>query len=401
MSTNDNKADWSLLRVVNEVMKPSGRWKGPAICTFRYRVRRYERFRKREQTAGEVTVHLLEKYKEQLIADGLTKTRAMTLASAIGTVVRQADPDLLPNRLFSLYSKAEKGDLLYIMENEYFPAKSKIASETTEKQYKYTATRYSTFLGRRATLDDLTDLNLGKWMRTMRKDGLAMPTINGYITKMRAFWSWCAKKRMVEEFPTIEDFPEPMQIPKAYSEGEFRALIAATKLMEGEIAGVPAAAWWYALHLVAFDTGERCSALLSLQRSHYDDGDATLAAPAEIRKGGRKPMLYRLKPATVAALAVVRKAASGKKIFFWPNDPGTFYNHYKTLLKLADLPYVPHKSGLQKVRRTFASHIEAAGGNATQALSHTSRRVTEKSYLDPRIAKEPAHNDVLFDVGAE
>ena len=54
-----------------------------------------------------------------------------------------------------------------------------------------------------------------------------MPTINGYVTKLRAFWTWCAKKRMVEEFPTIEDFPEPMQIPKAYSEDEFRALIAA------------------------------------------------------------------------------------------------------------------------------------------------------------------------------
>jgi hypothetical protein len=53
---------------------------------------------------------------------------------------------------------------------------------------------------------------------------------------------------------------------------------------------------------------------------------------------------------------------------------------------------------LQKVRRTFASHIEAAGGNATQALSHTSRRVTEKSYIDPRIAIEPSHNERLFDL---
>ena len=65
-------------------------------------------------------------------------------------------------------------------------------------------------------------------------------------------------------------------------------------------------------------------------------------------------------------------------MFCWKSDQVTFYNHYKKLLELAGLPYVPHKSGLQKVRRTFASHNEAAGGNSTQALSHTSRRVTEK-----------------------
>lgn len=64
------------------------------------------------------------------------------------------------------------------MENEYFPARSRIARATTERQYKYTATR-STFLGRRATLDDLSDRSVGKWMRSMRDEGMAMATING------------------------------------------------------------------------------------------------------------------------------------------------------------------------------------------------------------------------------
>jgi integrase len=235
-------------------------------------------------------------------------------------------------------------------------------------------------------------------MRSLRKDGLAMPTINGYVTKLRAFWNWCAKKGIVELFPTIEDFPEPQSIPEAYDQEEFQRLIAATKLMQGEVMGLKASEWWYALHLVAFDSGERSSALLNLRWAHYDEGDATLAVPAEIRKGGRKPMLYRLKPSTVKALRRLQRPGA-KIVFPWPGHIGTFYNHYRKLLDLAGLPYVSHKSGLQKVRRTFASHIEAAGGNATQALSHTSRRVTEKSYIDPRIAKEPSHNDLLFDVG--
>lgn len=397
MSTADNKADWPLVRIVNEVMATSGRWNRPHINKLRYAARRYERFRGCEQTAGEVTVHLLEKYQAQLLAEGLKEKPASVMASYIGTIVRQADPDLLPNRKFSEYSKPEEGDLLYIMENEYFPARSRIASANTERQYKYTSTRYSTFLGRRATLEDLSDRSVGKWMRSMRDEGMAMATINGYVTKLRAFWNWCAKKRMVELFPTIEDFPEPQRIPDSYTEEEYRRLVAAAATMEGEIHGVPASAWYYALHLVAIDCGERCSAMLSLEWRHYDPGDATLEAPAEIRKGGRKPMLYRLKRKTVAALEPLR-ATGDKKMFPFPWHISTFYKRYRKLLKLADLPYVPHKSGLQKVRRTFASHIEANGGNATAALGHSARRVTEKSYLDPRIIKEPAHNEVLFDL---
>lgn len=397
MPTTDNKADWSLVRIVNDVMATSGRWNKPHINKLRYAARRYERFRGCEQTAGEVTVHLLEKYQAKLLAEGLKKKQASMLTSWIGTIVRQADPDLLPNRKFSEYSKPEEGDLLYVMENEYFPARSKIASDETERQYKYTATRYSKFLGRRATLGDLNDHQVGKWMRSLRKDGLAPVTINGYVTKLRAFWSWCAKKRIVEEFPTIEDFPEPVRLPDAYSEEESRRLIAASANMEGEILGVPAAAWWEGLHLVAFDSAERTSAMLDLEWRYYNAAEATLEAPAHIRKGGRKPLLYHLKPRTVAILGVLR-ATGSKKIFPWPWDRGTYYNRYKKLLKLADIEHVPHRTGLQKVRRTFASHIEANGGNATMALAHTSRRLTEKSYLDPRVVKEPAHNRFMFDL---
>ena len=53
------------------------------------------------------------------------------------------------------------------------------------------------------------------------------------------------------------------------------------------------------------------------------------------------------------------------------------------------------------MRRTFASHLEAAGGNATDALQHSSRAVTEKSYLDLRVVKREAPNKLLFDIETE
>ena len=151
------------------------------------------------------------------------------------------------------------------------------------------------------------------------------------------------------------------------------------------------------MHRVALDTGERTSALLDLQWRHFDAGDATLEAPAEIRKGGRKPMLYRLKPKTIAALELLRPIGQ-KKIFPWPWDITTYYSHYKRLVKLAGMEWTPRRHGIQKCRRTFASHVEANGGDASRALAHTSRRVTEKSYLDPRIVKEANHNERMFNL---
>jgi hypothetical protein len=65
------------------------------------------------------------------------------------------------------------------------------------------------------------------------------------------------------------------------------------------------------------------------------------------------------------------------------------------LLKFAGLPYEPHKSGLQKLRRSFATLIEAGGGDATAALMHTARKVTEQSYLDTRLIARPSPNLLL------
>lgn len=104
MSTADNKADWTLLRIVNEFMKPSARYTKHRIRVYRAALRRYDRFRGGEQTAGEVTVRLLEKFQEFMATEGTKPKTACSSASMVASVVRQADPDLMPNRSFTEYS---------------------------------------------------------------------------------------------------------------------------------------------------------------------------------------------------------------------------------------------------------------------------------------------------------
>jgi hypothetical protein len=43
----------------------------------------------------------------------------------------------------------------------------------------------------------------------------------------------------------------------------------------------------------------------------------------------------------------------------------------------------------QKMRRSHASHLKAAGGDATASLMHESDSTTRKSYLDPSITDSP------------
>ena len=49
------------------------------------------------------------------------------------------------------------------------------------------------------------------------------------------------------------------------------------------------------------------------------------------------------------------------------------------------------------MRRTVASFYEAAGGNATELLGHSTRDVTRTHYLDPRVVGQGVNAcDVLF-----
>lgn len=50
--------------------------------------------------------------------------------------------------------------------------------------------------------------------------------------------------------------------------------------MPGQIHGIKASLWLEALHRVAFDSAERCSAVLNLKWRYYGAANATIQAPA-------------------------------------------------------------------------------------------------------------------------
>ena len=289
-----------------------------------------------------------------------------------------------------------KGSLEQIFMNEYLPQRTRIGSVQTVRQYGRCLRLFGEFLERPAVLADLTDKSVGKFLRWLIEVGGVKPTTaNGYVKQVKAIWVWAARKRLVRDFPTIDKLPESKPIPMAWTREDLAKLIEASRRFPGSVDGVPLAALWVAFHFVEWDSGERTGAMLDLRWEWLDWKSGHLSVPGEFRKGRQKAMIYRLKPATLQALRAIRRPER-ELIFDLLLPRWRFYRWYRELVKSAGLPYVKHKTGPQKMRRTFASFIEAAGGNATRALKHVDRRVTEDSYLDPRIAETHSENERLF-----
>lgn len=159
------------------------------------------------------------------------------------------------------------------------------------------------------------------------------------------------------------------------------------------IGPISSADWWTAIHLVLFDTAERIGAAIGLKWSDIDLSGRWLHVRAETRKGRTRDRVMRLHPETVRALKKIRDPER-ESVFPWPWDPGSLWMMYGQLLVRAGLP-ADRKSKFHRMRKSVASHYKAAGGNPQDLLDHSSWKVT-KTYLDPRIAKQPQVSDVLF-----
>jgi integrase len=158
-------------------------------------------------------------------------------------------------------------------------------------------------------------------------------------------------------------------------------LYAAAETTPGWIGPVKASAWWPALVMALYESGERVDAMLHVPRSCY--AAPFLRVPAGIRKGRRTERVYEL---TAGTCQLVDGAAThdAPTLFLWHLDPSMIYTHFHKITARAGLG-TGRDVMFHCIRRTTASHLAAAGGDATAYLGHSSDRITRRSYLDPRI----------------
>lgn len=283
--------------------------------------------------------------------------------------------------------------LITFFERWYLPLRLGAASPNGRRLHLVSLRNFDRFLGRTAFLRDLTDENLVRFQAWHLDRGNSPYTANRDVARLLAQWRLACRKSKLKIWPDVRYVPEPRREPRAWNRQQLRRLFAVLEKIEGVIAGVPAAGWWVALHWLMWATGERVGALMALEWTAYE-APAWLCVPAEARKGQTADKVYRLSVDACEALAAIRLPAR-RLIFPWDRSKNILWRRYKRILRAAGLPD-DRKSMFHRMRKSAASHLEAAGGNATELLGHSDRKVT-LAYLDVRIVGRQHAADLLFD----
>ncbi len=287
-----------------------------------------------------------------------------------------------------------------VFEQMYIPHKLAGASDSTCRQYRASLKNFDLFLAsiginRPAEICDLRDDLVHRVAYWLVKERKCRPHSALKLQEnLLAIWRFLVSRHFILDSPDVKMINVPKLIPTAWTKEQLRTLWQACQKQEGEYSGIPCSLWWHALHSVIWDTGERISAVMQCRWTDLDLEGGYLHVQAEYRKGKTEDRLFRLHPDTVSLLDRMRNTVNGP-IFPPPRGKVTnLWNHYKALLRGAGLPD-DRSHMFHCLRRSTASWLEVAGGDATEQLGHSSREITKK-YLDPRIVQKKQAADFLF-----
>lgn len=273
---------------------------------------------------------------------------------------------------------------------KYLPSNLRIRSPRTRVLYGFAYQSFARFLGREPDWADLNDDAFAAWMtHQLVEQELAETTINGYFEKLRAFWEWAARKKFVDQFPTIGCLPEPERLPVAWREDELVKLFNGCRMQRGYVGDVPMWRFMFTLHAWWWNTSERIGATMLLRVDHLRLDEAIAVVPASIRKGQKRGRVYRLWPDTVLMLRAILPPYSQPRelVFDWDQYRcrETFYNHYDKMLVSVGLPHDRYRKP-HCMRVSHASWTKFFGGDAAQALGHKDGSTIWR-YLDPTLEK--------------
>ena len=279
------------------------------------------------------------------------------------------------------------------LRDTYAPLKG--ITDRTCELYEFTIRPFSKFLGHDATLADLNELAVARFLSSRSKTR-SPATAAKDRAQLRAMWEMAARRGLVTTWPTMPRIVVPERVPEAWLAAEMTTLIQSAAQERGWVADIPAADWWQCAFLLGYETGERVRALMQLRWAQVRGRDVIFRA--ETRKGRARDILREISEHTAQRLEGIRgRRGPEDYVLPWHTSTANLYARFSKILKRAGLPD-NRKSKFHKIRKTTASYYEAAGGSAQRLLDHSSAAVTRK-YLDPRIVKQAAAPDIIPKVG--
>jgi len=249
--------------------------------------------------------------------------------------------------------------------------------------------RLELFLGREATVKDLDDLVIARYLRWRAetpgwKGRRPSPaSVCKDKVMIQAFWTYAARKRLAAEFPELPKIKVPKRLPtgRAYTADDVAALVRRCRHRIGYIDGLPASWWWATLIYTIYCTGERYEATTSLRWGDVDLAGRQVIFRGESRKGATRDIQRQITPELASMLAQHRRE-DHELVWPWDRRSRSQWASLKCLCKSAGVKY----RGFHGLRRTAASYAALAGGRAaaTQLLDHSDPKL-QQVYVDPAI----------------
>jgi integrase len=269
--------------------------------------------------------------------------------------------------------------LRHLLDTEY--AIIRALRPTAAYQFRLSLSRYGEYLGHEPTLEDLDPIRAQAWLGH-RKTQVSAATARKDRTHLVALWSHAAKRRLVEQFPTLPPLRAPQRIPRAYRVQDVSALLRMSLALMGDVAGLPADWYWASLIRLCWESAERIGAVLLLRWDDVDLDERWVIFRGENRKGSTRDIRRDISPELAGWMRHLKRKPTDL-VFPWVRDRTTLWYEFRKLAVMAGVT----PRGFHGLRKSAASYVAAAGGDATQLLDHSNPKLAKDHYLDESIVR--------------
>ena len=244
-------------------------------------------------------------------------------------------------------------------------------------------------------ITDLSESLLRRFLAAYSEDRSPV-TVNAKRRQLLTLCRVARQEGLLRKVPEgVSRLREPRRMPDAWTVEQVSGLIRYCRTLSGRVDGTAKGPYWSSLFSTAYWTGCRATALRLTQTSDCDLERAWLLVRAETQKTD-VDQLYQLSDQAVAEL---RLHFDGRRrlIWPWPHHSRTFTLHCREIMEGAGLRPSRRGMGLmQKLRRTAVTYAACESLELARLLAgHSSAQLTQKHYIDQRIARVPSPADVL------